>query len=183
MKQHVKAAVFNVTESAEDTGFIAILFCHVFLCVVSARKYQQGQNNLFSKGIHRDKFRGLQTFLCRQMDHPLPTLEYLPSITLLSVACSGRSKTFSFGPLPKVPAVVNICNQYRLVVSVLLASLLKIFKSILVAGREMGRGEVGECTPRLALAAPLPTPPYRTFSGRQAAPSTADVTAPHPRPC
>ena len=90
------------------------------------------------------------------MDLPLPTLEYLPSITLLSIARRGRSKAFSFEPLPKIPAVVNICNQYRLVVSVLLAFLLKVFKSILVAGGEMGRGKADECVPQVALPALLP---------------------------
>jgi len=49
LEQHVKAAVFNVAKGAEDIGFVVILFCHVFICVVSARKYHQGQNNLCSK--------------------------------------------------------------------------------------------------------------------------------------
>lgn len=208
LKQHVKATVFNVTESAEDTGFIVVLFWHVFLCVVSARKYQQDQNNL-SSNRDRQKFRGLQTFLCRQTNLPLPTLEDIPPIILLFVACRGRSKAFCFGPLPKIPAVVNICNQYGLIVSVLLAFLLEVFKSILVAGGEMGRGEEGECLPWGGLPALLPDAaqlclmlpdtawcclmlpsiaqhcpvlPHRTFSGRQAAPSTGDATAPRPLP-
>lgn len=54
LKQHIKAAVFNVAESAEDTGFIVVRFCHVFLCVVSAGKYQQGQNYLSSKERERN---------------------------------------------------------------------------------------------------------------------------------
>lgn len=108
------------------------------------------------------------------------TLEYLPSITLLSVACRGWRKAFCFGLLPKIPAVVNICNQCRLVVSVLLAFLLKVFKSILVAERQMGRGSRDECMSQAALPALLPAATLRTSSGRQVAPSTADVTAPHP---
>lgn len=144
LKQHIKATVFNISESAEDISFTFMLLCHVFLRVFSARKYQPGQNNLSLE--EREKFRGLQSF-CRQTDLPLLTLKYLPSIILLYIACRGRSKTFSFEPLPKIPAVVNICYQYRLVVSVLLAFLLEVFKGIPVAGGEMGRGEEGECLP------------------------------------
>lgn len=136
-----------------------MLLCHVFLHVFSARKYQPGQNNLSLE--EREKFRGLQSF-CRQTDLPLLTLKYLPSIILLYIACRGRSKTFSFEPLPKIPAVVNICYQYRLVVSVLLAFLLEVFKGIPVAGGEMGRGEVGDWLPRCCAgpAAHSPSPPH-----------------------
>lgn len=125
----------------------------------------------------------MQTFLCRQVDLLLLTLEYLLSNTLLSIVRRGRSKAFSLGPLPKIPAVVDICNQYRLVVCLLLAPLLKIFKSILVAGGEMARGEMNQCVCWAALPALLLPHVfffYHTFSGRQRAPLTDDVIAPRP---
>lgn len=142
LKQHIKATVFNISEGAEDIGFTVLLFCHVFLCVVSERKYQSDQNSLSSEERERNSevskpFAGRWTYLCS-----------LWSTSPLYIACRGMSKTFSFGLLPKIPAVVNICNQDRLVVCVLLAFLLEFFKGIPVAGGEMGRGEVGEWLPR-----------------------------------
>lgn len=154
LKQHIKDTVFNVPKSAEDTGFTVLLFSHVFLCVVSARKQQQGQNSSFSKererspGVSKPSSAVRGTFFCPVWN--------LPSTTLLSIACRGRSKAFSFGALPKIPAVVDICNQYSLVVCVLLALLLKVFKSILVAGGEVARGEVNQCVRCAARPALLP---------------------------
>ena len=100
LKQHVKAAVFNVAEGAEDTGFIVVLFCHVFLCVVSARKYQQGQNNLSSKERERNSevskpsSAGRWTFLC-PLWSTFPLSHYYP------LPGEGGAKPFLLNPYLK----------------------------------------------------------------------------------
>lgn len=57
LKQDVTAAGLDVPKGAKDPVLVVIIFCHVFLYVVSERKHCQGQNNLSSEERGGDVWR------------------------------------------------------------------------------------------------------------------------------
>lgn len=79
LKQDILTADLNVPKGAKYPLFVVILFCYVLLCVVSERKYCQGQNNLSPK-------RGSQAFLCLlwgifSLSHYFPLLAVKGTLT------------------------------------------------------------------------------------------------------